>query len=153
MQFDIVNDWGELDDNWLRRLDEILPLYAEQEGLPDDMVIGLTFTDDDAIQEINRETRGIDRATDVLSFPMYERDDEIELFEDELAPFGDIVLSVPHAQAQAAEYGHSVEREVCYLIVHGLMHLAGYDHIEDDDKAEMRAAEEALLNRVGVTRA
>lgn len=152
MQFDIVNDWGELDDNWLRRLDEILPLYAEQEGLPDDMVIGLTFTDDDAIQEINRETRGIDRATDVLSFPMYERDDEIELFEDELAPFGDIVLSVPHAQAQAAEYGHSVEREVCYLIVHGLMHLAGYDHIEDDDKAEMRAAEEALLNRVGVTR-
>ncbi len=153
MQFDIVNDWGELDDNWLRRLDEILPLYAEQEGLPDDMVIGLTFTDDDAIQEINRETRGIDRATDVLSFPMYERDDEIELFEDELAPFGDIVLSVPHAQAQAVEYGHSVEREVCYLIVHGLMHLAGYDHIEDDDKAEMRAAEEALLNRVGVTRA
>ena len=92
-------------------------------------------------------------AVRTLSFPMYERDDEIELFEDELAPFGDIVLSVPHAQAQAKEYGHSVEREVCYLIVHGLMHLAGYDHIEEDDKVEMRAAEEALLNAVGVTRA
>ena len=117
------------------------------------MIIRLTFTDDAAIREINRETRDIDRATDVLSFPMYERDDEIELFEDELAPFGDIVLSVPHAQAQAKEYGHSVEREVCYLIVHGLMHLAGYDHIEEDDKVEMRAAEEALLNAVGVTRA
>ncbi len=152
MQFDIVNDWGELDPVWLERLDTILPLYAEQEGLPDELVIGLTFCDDEAIRSINNEYRGIDRATDVLSFPLYERDDEIELLEGELAPFGDIVLSVPHAQAQAAEYGHSVEREVCYLIVHGLMHLAGYDHIEPEDKVEMRAAEEALLNAVGVTR-
>lgn len=152
MQFDIVNDWGELDPVWLGRLDTILPLYAEQEGLPDELVIGLTFCDDEAIRSINNEYRGIDRATDVLSFPLYERDDEIELLEGELAPFGDIVLSVPHAQAQAAEYGHSVEREVCYLIVHGLMHLAGYDHIEPEDKVEMRAAEEALLNAVGVTR-
>lgn len=152
MQFDIVNDWGELDPVWLERLDTILPLYAEQEGLPDELVIGLTFCDDEAIRSINNEYRGIDRATDVLSFPLYERDDEIELLEGELAPFGDIVLSVPHAQTQAAEYGHSVEREVCYLIVHGLMHLAGYDHIEPEDKVEMRAAEEALLNAVGVTR-
>lgn len=152
MQFDIVNDWGDLDPVWLDRLNAILPLYAEQEGLPDELVIGLTFCDDDAIRAINKEYRGIDRATDVLSFPLYERDDEIELLEGELAPFGDIVLSVPHAQAQAAEYGHSVEREVCYLVVHGLMHLAGYDHIEPDDKAEMRAEEEALLNAVGVTR-
>ena len=62
------------------------------------------------------------------------------------------MLSVPHAIAQAEEYGHSVEREVCYLVVHGLMHLAGYDHIEPEDKSEMRAEEEALLNKVGVTR-
>ena len=152
MQFDIVNDWGDLDPVWLERLNAILPLYAEQEGLPDELVIGLTFCDDDAIRAINKEYRGIDRATDVLSFPLYERDDEIELLEGELAPFGDIVLSVPHAQAQAAEYGHSVEREVCYLVVHGLMHLAGYDHIEPEDKVEMRAEEEALLKAVGVTR-
>ena len=152
MKFDIVNDYGALEPVWLERLEEILPLYAEQEGLPSELVIGLTFTDDDAIRAINAEYRGIDRATDVLSFPLYERDDEIELFEDELAPFGDIVLSVPHAIAQAEEYGHSVEREVCYLIVHGLMHLAGYDHIEPEDKAEMRAEEEALLKKVGVTR-
>lgn len=152
MQFDIVNDWGDLDPVWLERLNAILPLYAEQEGLPDELVIGLTFCDDDAIRAINKEYRGIDHATDVLSFPLYERDDEIELLEGELAPFGDIVLSVPHAQAQAAEYGHSVEREVCYLVVHGLMHLAGYDHIEPEDKVEMRAEEEALLNAVGVTR-
>ena len=152
MKFDIVNDYGALEPAWLERLEEILPLYAEQEGLPDALVIGLTFCDDDAIRAINAEYRGIDRATDVLSFPLYERDDEIELFDDELSPFGDIVLSVPHAIAQAEEYGHSVEREVCYLVVHGLMHLAGYDHIEPEDKREMRAEEEALLNKVGVTR-
>ncbi len=152
MKFDIVNDYGALEPVWLERLEEILPLYAEQEGLPDGLVIGLTFCDDDAIRAINAEYRGIDRATDVLSFPLYERDDEIELFDDELSPFGDIVLSVPHAIAQAEEYGHSVEREVCYLVVHGLMHLAGYDHIEPEDKIEMRAEEEALLNKVGVTR-
>lgn len=152
MQFDIVNNYGPLDPVWLERLEAILPLYAEQEGLPDALFIGLTFTNDEEIRAINAEYRGIDRATDVLSFPLYERDDEIELLEDELAPFGDIVLSVPHAQAQAEEYGHSVEREVCYLVVHGLMHLAGYDHIEPEDKAEMRAEEEALLKKVGVTR-
>ena len=152
MRFDIVNEWGELDEAWLKRLDEILPLYEEQQGLPHDLTIGLTFTGDDEIRAINNEYRGIDRATDVLSFPLYERDDEIELLEGELAPFGDIVLSVPHARAQAAEYGHSVEREVCYLIVHGLMHLAGYDHIEAEDKAEMRAEEEQLLGAIGVTR-
>lgn len=151
MQFDMVNDYGELDEKWLARLDEILPLYEEQEGLPDEMVIGLTFCDDEAIRAINKEYRDIDRATDVLSFPLYERDDEIELFEDELAPFGDIVLSVPHAIAQAEEYGHSVEREVCYLVVHGLMHLAGYDHMEEDDKKEMRAAEEAVLGALGIS--
>lgn len=152
MKFDIVNDYGALEPVWLERLEEILPLYAEQEGLPDALVIGLTFCDDDAIRAINAEYRGIDRATDVLSFPLYERDDEIELFDDELSPFGDIVLSVPHAIAQAEEYGHSVEREVCYLVVHGLMHLAGYDHIEPEGKIEMRVEEEALLNKVGVTR-
>ncbi|MDO4281135.1 MAG: rRNA maturation RNase YbeY [Peptococcaceae bacterium] len=151
MQFDIVDEWGA-DPAWIAQLNEILPVYAAQEGLPDALIIGLTFTGDEEIQRINAEYRGIDRATDVLSFPMYERDDEIELFEDELAPFGDIVLSVPHAEAQAAAYGHSVEREVCYLVVHGLLHLAGYDHMTDDDKREMRAEEEAILGACGVTR-
>ena len=106
MKFDIVNDYGALEPAWLERLEEILPLYAEQEGLPDALVIGLTFCDDDAIRAINAEYRGIDRATDVLSFPLYERDDEIELFDDELSPFGDIVLSVPHAIAQAEAKAH-----------------------------------------------
>lgn len=152
MQFDIVNDYGKLDPLWLKRLEEILPLYAEQEELPEELVIGLTFCDDEAIRKLNKEYRGIDLATDVLSFPLYERDDEIEILEGEPAPFGDIVLSVPRAEAQADEYGHSLEREVCYLIVHGLMHLAGYDHIEAQDKAEMRAEEEALLTKIGVRR-
>lgn len=154
MQFDITNDWQDdaIPQEWLDKLETLLPLYAEQEGLPDEMVIDLSFVDDHAIQEINAAHRGIDKATDVLSFPMYTRDEEIELLEGELAPFGDIILSMDHAIAQAEEYGHSLEREVLYLIVHGLMHLAGYDHMAEDEKQAMRMAEENLLACIGVFR-
>ena len=153
MKFDIVNDYGALEPAWLERLEEILPLYAEQEGLPDALVIGLTFCDDDAIRAINAEYRGIDRATDVLSFPLYERDDEIELFDDELSPFGDIVLSVPHAIAQAEEYGHSFDRECAYLTVHSMLHLLGYDHErEEEDRRLMRNLEEEIMQELGLLR-
>lgn len=153
MQFEITNEWKEpIPQEWLDKLERLLPLYAMQEGLPEALRIDLSFVDDGMIQEINAEYRDIDKATDVLSFPMYERDEEIELLEDELAPFGDIVLSMDHAIAQAEEYGHSLEREVLYLIVHGLMHLAGYDHMVEDEKQEMREAEEALMAQIGVSR-
>lgn len=153
MQFEIENHYHEdIDPMWLAKLETVLVHYAEQEGLPDELSIGLTFVDDEEMQAINREQRGIDRTTDVLSFPLYEPDEPIELFEEELAPFGDIVLSVPKALAQAEEYGHSVEREVLYLIVHGLLHLAGYDHLDEAEKAEMRAAEERLLSAIKVGR-
>ncbi len=153
MQFEITNEWKEpIPQEWLDKLERLLPLYAAQEGLPEALRIDLSFVDDAMIQEINAEYRDIDKATDVLSFPMYERDEEIELLEDELAPFGDIVLSMDHAIAQAEEYGHSLEREVLYLIVHGLMHLAGYDHMVEDEKQEMREAEEALMAQIGVSR-
>lgn len=153
MQFEISNEWHDaIPEVWLEKLEALLPLYAEQEGLPEDLRIDLAFVDDATIQGINAEHRGIDKATDVLSFPMYERDEEIELLEGELAPFGDIILSMDHAIAQAEEYGHSLEREVLYLIVHGLMHLAGYDHLVEDEKQEMREAEEALMAHIGVQR-
>lgn len=153
MQFDIENHWnGDLDREWLTALNELLPLYAGQEGLPDALSIGLTFVDAEEIRAVNREFRGIDSVTDVLSFPMYEPDEAIDILEGELTPFGDIMLCVPRAKEQAAEYGHSMRREVLYLIVHGLMHLAGYDHMEPEEKAEMRKAEEALLAKVDASR-
>jgi rRNA maturation RNase YbeY len=153
MQFDIENlSSTPLDPEWLQTLDDLLPLYAAQENLPDALVIGLTFVDGDEIRRVNKEYRAIDSVTDVLSFPMYEPDEAIDILEGELTPFGDIVVCLPRAKEQAQEYGHSLRREVLYLIVHGLMHLAGYDHMEADEKAEMRAAEEDLLAKVDASR-
>ena len=162
MQFDIVNDWGELDESWLRRLDEILPLYAEQEGLPDEMIIGLTFTDDAAIREINRETRDIDRATDVLSFPMFDLTagappQDWEEYIDPgtgLCPLGDMCISLERAQAQAYEFGHSLRREVGYLTIHSMLHLLGYDHLDEGpQKRQMRRREEQIASSIpGMTR-
>ena len=106
--------------------------------------------DNEAIRELNREYRDKDSATDVLSFPMYEADEPID--DEEEILFGDIVISLERAQEQAAEYGHSLKREVMYLLVHGLLHLAGYDHMGEEDKKQMREKEEKLLAKIGAIR-
>ena len=165
MKFDIVNDYGSLEPAWLERLEEILPLYAEQEGLPDALVIGLTFCDDDAIRAINAEYRGIDRATDVLSFPTVNypagktaRGCEKRLraeYDPELGAclLGDIVISVPRAIEQAQMYGHSLRREIGFLTVHSMLHLLGYDHEGDNLEAlRMREKEELILTKLGLQR-
>ena len=121
----------------------------------------LLVTDDDGIHAINARTRHIDQPTDVLSFPSINflagqtvREAE-ELLQCEWDPqeaacfLGDIVISLPQAQRQAFTYEHSLEREICYLLVHGLFHLFGYDHLKEEDKAMMRAKEEAALAKAG----
>lgn len=135
-----------------------------QEGVKRSCFVNIRLCDDDAIHEINREFRGVDRATDVLSFPTVnypagvtagQADKLIRReLDDELGAclLGDLIISVPHIYAQAEEYGHSPQREAAYLLVHGLCHLMGYDHIEDDDKRRMRAMEEKILSSVGLTR-
>lgn len=134
------------------------------EGVSRKCAASVRLCDDDAIHEINREFRGIDRATDVLSFPMINYPQGItagkadkllrQALDDELnaCMLGDLILSVPHALAQAEEYGHSPEREAAYLLVHGICHLMGYDHIDPDDQRRMRAMEEKILNAVGMGR-
>ena len=129
-----------------------LPAYAQ-----------VRVTGDEEIREINREYRQVDRATDVLSFPstdckpdqtlgqspkklLRERDETGRCF------LGDIVISLPHAQAQAREYGHSLQREMAYLTAHALFHLMGYDHMNEQDRERMRAMEEKALNQAGVNR-
>ena len=126
--------------------------------------VSVRLCDDEAIHEINREYRDTDRATDVLSFPTVnypkgvtaghadkllrrELDDELDA-----CMLGDLIISVPHVLAQAQEYGHSPEREAAYLLVHGICHLMGYDHMVEDEKREMRAMEEKILNAVGMSR-
>ena len=132
-------------------------LAAEQVDIPCE--VNVLVTDDAAIHEINLDMRNVDRPTDVLSFPMFdltpgEKPGEEDADPDTgLVPLGDMVLSLERAQAQAEEFGHSVEREVCYLAVHSVLHLLGYDHMDEGEmKAQMRGREEDILSALGITR-
>lgn len=120
------------------------------------LIVTVTLTTPENIRKINNKYRNIDRATDVLSFPMFEKDEldkkikeQDFICEDVL---GDIIISVEKVEEQAKEYGHSFERELSYMVVHGFYHLMGYDHIEEKDKVIMRPKEEKVLNRLGITR-
>ncbi len=120
--------------------------------------ISVTLTDDEEIRRINSEYRGIDRPTDVLSFPMLEfgvggtADDEYCMDGDALL-LGDIVISMERARAQAKEYGHSLLREVAFLTAHSMLHLLGYDHVNDKTGEKiMRAKQETVLTSLGITR-
>jgi len=118
------------------------------EKFPFDAEISVTLTDNEGIREINREYREIDRPTDVLSFPLYEKDEitEDEVDEEGRIALGDIVLSLEKAEAQAVEYGHSFEREAAFLCVHSVLHLLGYDHeLGEAEEKEMFAKQEAIL--------
>ncbi len=133
-------------------------LAAERVELPCE--INVLLTNDEGIHQINLDMRDVDRATDVLSFPMFELEPGIppegEEYLDpatELCPLGDMVISLERAEAQAQEFGHSLEREICYLTVHSVLHLLGYDHMDDGPmKARMRGREEAILGELGITR-
>lgn len=109
-----------------------------------------SFVDNKEIHELNREYRGVDRVTDVLSFPLLSDDfEDVELEEESL---GDIVVSLERALEQSIEYNHSFEREVCFLICHSMFHLLGYDHDTDENTKEMREKEEHILNKLNITR-
>lgn len=132
-------------------------LDAEQVDVPCE--VNVLVTDDRTIHEINLDMRNVDRPTDVLSFPMFELAPGEKPGEEDadpatgLVPLGDMVLSLERAQAQAEEFGHSVEREVSYLAVHSVLHLLGYDHMDEGEmKAQMRGREEDILSALGITR-
>lgn len=129
----------------------------EVENLLDSkLIMTITLTTPENIRKINKKYRKIDKATDVLSFPMFEKaelDEKIKnkdfLYEDVL---GDIIISIEKVKEQAEEYGHSFERELSYMVVHGFYHLMGYDHIEEKDKKVMRPKEEKVLEQLNITR-
>ena len=130
--------------------------YEEEKLLDSKLIITITFTTPEQIHKINKEYRQVDRPTDVLSFPMFERKELEEKitkqdFEHEDV-LGDIIISIEKVKEQAIEYGHSFERELSYMLVHGFYHLMGYDHIEEEDKKEMRPKEEKILNELKITR-
>lgn len=144
-------------ENWEGIVEKVLKKCFEEEGLMDSkLIMTITFTTPEEIRKINKKYRKIDRATDVLSFPMFEKaelDEKIKnkdfLYEDVL---GDVIISIDKVKEQAEEYGHSFERELSYMLVHGFYHLMGYDHIEEEDKKIMRPKEEKILNELKITR-
>ena len=152
-------EYLDLEEN--KQYDEIIKKVVEQcfreENMEDSkLYISITLTTPEHIHEINKQYRNVDRTTDVLSFPMFEKtelDEKIKkqefLHEDVL---GDIIISVQKVEEQAKEYGHSFERELSYMVVHGFYHLMGYDHIEEKDKIIMRPKEENVLSKLGITR-
>lgn len=155
----------EVTEGFINELEEVCRYALEKEEVTQKCQISLLFVDNEEIREINKETRNIDKATDVLSFPMLDypkgkvfkdvyKDkvfDVMYLDGDELV-LGDMVLSLERAEEQSIEYNHSFKREVCYLIVHSILHLLGYDHMEDEEKKIMRAREEEILNGLDIKR-
>ena len=131
----------------------------ELEGVDFPCEVDVLLTDDGGIHEINLDMRGVDRPTDVLSFPMFElspgeHPDELDADPATgLIPLGDMVLSMERVEAQAREFGHSKKRELAYLVVHSVLHLLGYDHLDEGAmKAQMRGREDAIMEVLGISR-
>ena len=119
------------------------------------LYINIILTNPENIRKINKEYRNIDKATDVLSFPMFEKEEieNMRINGNKIEePLGDIVISIEKVEEQAKEYGHSFERELSYMLIHGFYHLIGYDHMEEGDKKQMREKEEKVLNKLNINR-
>ena len=172
-----INFETEVSEEILREIFADLPLEStagkvaeavlDRTECPYEAQINLLLTDDEAIHEMNMRFRGIDRATDVLSFPMlsYPAPGDFSFLEDEenvdadcFDPesgellLGDIVISTDHCRDQAVSYGHSVEREYAFLIAHSMLHLCGYDHESVQEEKEMFSLQEEILERLGILR-
>lgn len=129
----------------------------EAQGVALPCELSVLVTDDEGIHTINREMRGVDRPTDVLSFPMFDLEAgvaptaELADAESGLIPLGDMVLSLERAQAQGEEYGHSTAREMAYLTVHSVLHLLGYDHLDEgEQKRQMRSREKLIMESIDI---
>ena len=157
---DIYIDWELSGPNPYRPLlTRVITAALAAEGVQVPCGVDVLLTTDEGIREINREQRAIDAATDVLSFPMFDLSpgekpgEEHEDPDTGLVPLGDMCISLERAAAQAEEYGHSVERELSYLAVHSVLHLLGYDHMDEGPmKAQMRRREEHILEGLGIRR-
>lgn len=155
----------KVDNKLEEKLKKVIEFTLKEEEVEIKCEVSLLFVDNEEIREINSDTRNIDRETDVLSFPMLDYDDKKvfkEIYKeykfsqsdfdgDELV-LGDIVLSLEKALEQSIEFNHSFEREASYLVVHSVLHLLGYDHMEEEDKIIMRKREEEILNKLNITR-
>lgn len=151
---DFLDETNELDEGAEKLSEELLQLAAEKESVPDGSEVSVTFVTNDRIQEINRDYRDKDAPTDVISFALEEMgEDEVVITGTDLPRIlGDIIISIDRAREQAAEYGHSFERELGFLTVHGFLHLLGYDHMNEQDEKEMISRQKSILDAYGLER-
>ena len=147
----------EENDEFEKTISKVLEECFKVENLPEDkLLVSITLTNPENIRKLNCEYRNIDKSTDVLSFPMFEKEEIDNMVKNAVWDYndilGDMVISIEQVEKQAKEYGHSFEREFAYMLVHGFYHLRGYDHMEEEEKAQMREKEENVLSQLNITR-
>lgn len=150
----------EKNDSFVNLINIVVDTCFKQENLENtNMYLNVILTNPDNIRIANKKFRKIDKETDVLSFPMFEKDEIKEIIKKSKTKkpeisevLGDIIISIPRVKEQAIEYGHSTQRELSYMVVHGFYHIVGYDHIKEEDKKIMRKKEEVILNKLNITR-
>ena len=157
--WDNEQEFIDITDDLIKTLTACMEQTLAFETFDKDAEVSLTFTDNSGIKERNRIARGIDKPTDVLSFPMldYEADGTLEICVEDLSEgavvLGDILISMEKAVSQSEEYGHSLKRELCFLTVHSMLHLLGYDHERSqEEEALMFEKQDEILNQLGITR-
>ena len=157
MFFEVI--YKDIDENkdYEKVIEKVLNKCFKEENLENSkLYITITLTNPENIRKINKEYRNIDRATDVLSFPMFEKEELDKKIQnndfEHQDVLGDLIISIEKVKEQAEEYGHSFERELSYMVVHGFYHLMGYDHIKEEDKKIMRPKEEKILNDLQILR-
>lgn len=150
-QIEIITDGIEEKIEYKEIIKEVLDKSFKEEKLGMHITITVTLTNPENIRNINKKYRQIDNPTDVLSFPMYEKEEISEVKQQKYEVIlGDIVISIPKVEEQAEEYGHSFKRELSYMVVHGFYHLMGFDHMKEEEKAEMREKEENILGKLNI---
>lgn len=156
--FRIYSESGEFSEENVKALEKAMDGFVDSD-IP--LAVEFIFTDEEEIRRLNRETRNTDKVTDVLSFPaldsikgkaLKKRDFPLEIDDEGNLLIGSVAVCVKRAEEQAEEYGHSYQRELHYLLVHGIMHCLGYDHLTDEERAEMREREEFILAKLGISR-
>lgn len=149
---DFIDDAALIDAKHLSEIEKLLQFAAEQEGIDEEAEVAVSFVDEEEIQHINKTYRDKDSVTDVISFALEEGEDEDFEMPDAPRVLGDIIICVKRAEEQAEDYGHSIERELGFLSVHGLLHLLGYDHMNEADEKKMFGRQDEILNAYGLTR-
>ena len=154
LTMDLMDETNEVNGEAQQLVESVLQFAAKKEGIEEGTELSVTFVDNERIREINKEYRDKDSATDVISFALEEMgEDEVEIVGAEMPRMlGDIIISIERTREQAEEYGHSFDRELGFLALHGFLHLLGYDHMNAEDEKVMFSRQREILDEYGLSR-